>query len=136
MLKISRAYVSVGKCFRASPHIVWDLVTDTAKWSQWGPSIKAVRCSERLIRKGSAGQVLTAVGLWLPFVVSEYDHLRYWRWKVAAINATGHRVHVTETGECRLWFDVPVVAAPYLLVCRIALQRIARLLHTAKLING
>jgi hypothetical protein len=136
MLKISRANVSVGHCFRVPPHIVWDLLTDTHSWSQWGPSVKAVRCVERYIHKGSAGRVLTVFGLWLPFVVTEYEHLRYWRWKVAAVNATGHRIQASEKGTCRLWFDVPLAATPYTLICQIALKRIARLLDSANLINS
>jgi hypothetical protein len=124
MVKISKAQISVGKMFLASTQTIWELMTDTTQWPRWGPTVKAVRSSERYIRKGSKGQVLTAVGIWLPFVITEYEHKCRWRWKVASIRATGHRVQPADAGGCYLWFDVPVVAAPYLIICRMALNRI------------
>lgn len=128
MVKISKSHISAGKMFLASPYILWDLITDTTQWPRWGPTVKAVRNSERYIRQGSAGHVLTAVGIWLPFVITEYEHECFWSWKVASIQATGHRVQPTETGGCHLWFEVPIVAAPYLVVCQMALNRIAKVL--------
>jgi len=53
---------------------------------------------------------------------------KFWSWKVAAIKATGHRIQTTETGKCCLWFEVPIIAAPYTLICQMALGRIANLL--------
>jgi uncharacterized protein YndB with AHSA1/START domain len=70
MLKISAQHISVGKAYTSSPHILWELITDTAQWPRWGPTVKAVRTSERYISKGSEGQVQTALGIWLPFVVT------------------------------------------------------------------
>ena len=128
MLKIAKTRIDVGKMFFASHRTIWDLITDTSKWSQWGPTVKAVRCSERYIRQGSRGKVLTAVGLWLPFIITEYEPERFWHWKVASIKATGHRVQPTETGNTYLWFEVPIIAAPYLAICRVALNRIEEIL--------
>jgi len=71
MLKLSKDHISVGKAFTAAPLIVWDLVTDTTQWPRWGPTVKAVRTSQRYISKSSEGQVLTPLGLWLPFVVTD-----------------------------------------------------------------
>ena len=124
MLKISKTHINVGKMFLASPDTIWDLITDTTQWPKWGPTVKAVRNSERYIHKGSQGQVLTAVGLWLPFVITEYEHISFWSWKVASVSATGHRLKPTNTGGCHLWFEVPIIAAPYLVVCQIALNRL------------
>jgi len=128
MLKISSTRISVGKLYHSSPPLVWELITDTAQWPRWGPTIKRVRFPERFIRKGSSGQVLTALGIWLPFAIDEYEHASFWSWKVAAIKATGHRLQASETGGCYLWFEVPMVAAPYALVCQMALGRIENLL--------
>ena len=128
MIKITANRVSVGKFYRASPLLVWDLITDTTQWPRWGPTVKRVQFPERFIRKGSSGQVLTAFGIWLPFVIDEYEHASFWSWKVATIKATGHRVQASETGGCYLWFEVPMVAAPYALVCQMALGRIKSLL--------
>jgi len=128
MIKITANRVSVGRFYRASPLRVWDLITDTTQWPRWGPTVKRVRFPDRYIRKGSSGQVLTAFGVWLPFNIDEYEHAGFWSWKVAAIKATGHRVQASETGGCSLWFEVPMVAAPYAMVCQMALGRIKRLL--------
>ncbi|MBW2412068.1 MAG: SRPBCC family protein [Deltaproteobacteria bacterium] len=125
MLKISKKYISVGKTFSASPDILWDLITDTTQWSRWGPTVRAVRTSERYISKGSKGQVLTVLGIWLPFVVSEYEHECFWNWKVGSIRATGHRLQPAEAGGAILWFEVPVIAFPYIAICWMALNRIA-----------
>ena len=128
MIKISATRISIGKFYSASPLLVWDLITDTAQWPRWGPTVKRVQLPERFIRKGSSGRVLTAFGIWLPFVIVEYEHACFWSWKVATIKATGHRIQAIETGGCYLWFEVPMMAAPYALVCRMALGRIENLL--------
>jgi hypothetical protein len=125
MLKISKKFISVGKTFSASPDILWDLITDTSQWPRWGPTVKAVRTSERYISKGSEGQVLTALGIWLPFVVTDYEPECFWNWKVASVRATGHRLQSVKAGGAILWFEVPVIAFPYIAICRMALTRIA-----------
>ena len=125
MLKLYKDHISVGKAFTAAPLIVWDLVTDTTQWPRWGPTVKAVRTSQRYISKSSEGQVLTPLGFWLPFVVTDYQHLCFWDWKVASLRATGHRLQSTDAGGAILWFEVPLIAIPYLAVCRMALSRIA-----------
>jgi hypothetical protein len=68
--------------------------------------------------------VQTAVGIWLPFRVTGYVDGEYWAWKVGGIPATGHRVTPALDGRCRLSFEVPMLAAPYLAVCRAAIGRI------------
>ena len=125
MLKISKELISVGKTFSASPHMLWNLITDTSQWPRWGPTVKAVRTSKRYISKGSEGQVLTPLGIWLPFVVTDYEHEYFWNWKVASVRATGHRLQIADAGNATLWFEVPVIAFPYIAICRMALTRIA-----------
>lgn len=106
---------------------VWRILTDTRQWPTWGPSIRAVDCPDRHIRAGSRGRVRTAGGIWLRFRVTAFVPGRYWAWRVAGVPATGHRVEPTGERACRLSFEVPVPAAPYLLVCRVACRRIAAL---------
>lgn len=125
MLRISKKLISVGKRFSASRDMLWNLITDTTQWPRWGPTVKAVRTSERCIRKGSEGHVLTPLGIWLPFIVTDYEHECFWNWKVASVRATGHRLQLTDTGGVILWFEVPLIAFPYLAICRMALTRIA-----------
>jgi len=128
VIKITATRVSVGRHYPAVPLSVWDLITDTVKWPQWGPTVKKVQCSERYIRNGSEGRVLTAFGVWLPFVITEYEHGSFWNWSVASVKATGHRIQAANNGGCYLWFEVPIIAAPYTLVCHMALGRIKDLL--------
>ena len=128
MLKITAAQVSVGDRYQFSPLVLWDIITDTEKWPRWGPTVKQVRLPERIIHQGSKGKVLTSLNIWLPFEILEYEHPRYWTWKVASVKATGHRIQALDDKACILWFDVPLMAAPYTLVCRMALARIGKLL--------
>ena len=128
MIKISANRLSVGKFYHASPLLVWELITDTAQWPRWGPTVKRVRFPERFIYKDSRGHVLTVFGIWLPFVVVEYEDASFWSWKVSSVKATGHRIQAIETGGCFLWFEMPMIASPYALVCKLALGRIEKLL--------
>ncbi len=128
MIKISATHICPGKFYSTSSRIVWDIITDTAKWPRWGPTVKDVHLPERFIRNGSEGRVLTLFGIWAPFLIDKFEEGRFWSWKVASINATGHRIQAVD-GGCNLWFDVPIIAAPYALVCQIALNRIQKLLH-------
>ena len=129
MVKVSVTQLSVGKRFSVSPPIVWDLITDTAKWPQWGPTVKNVEFPDRYIYRGAAGRVLTAFHFWLPFEITEFEAARFWSWKVAAVKATGHRILAIDDRSCELWFDVPIVAAPYGLICQLALTKIDNLLN-------
>lgn len=117
--------VTVARVVDAPPEAVWDLLIDTRRWPEWGPSITGVECADRRIEEGSTGRVRTIGGLWIPFEVTACE--RYgWTWRVAGIPATGHRVEPLTEG-CRVAFEVPVLATPYVPVCRIALSRIAAL---------
>lgn len=128
VIRISSNRISIGRLYNASPSSVWNVITDTVQWPRWGPTVKRVELAERFIRAGSKGRVLTAIGVWLPFVIVEYEHARFWSWKVASVKATGHRIQTTDTEDCSLWFDMPLIAAPYSLICRMALDRIENLL--------
>lgn len=103
---------------------VWTILTDTRAWPDWGPSVRAVECEERFIEANSRGRVRTAVGIRLAFEVTGFVPGAYWAWRVAGIRATGHRVTPLDDQRCRLSFEVPKLAAPYLAVCRVAIGRI------------
>ena len=138
---------SVSRRIAASAEDVWALLTDTAKWPVWGPSITGVEpagggipaepasapaagpgtdpASGRLVR-GSRGRVRTVLGPALPYTVTAFEPGRYWAWSVAGIPATGHRV-VPQDGGCLVTFTVPWWAPFYLPVCALALRRLERL---------
>ncbi|MBR9986713.1 MAG: SRPBCC family protein [Desulfosarcina sp.] len=124
--------LSFSKLLDVPSASVWRLVTDTRTWHRWGPSVRAVVCTERFIRAGSSGRIRTPVGIWVPFVVQCFESESYWDWRVAGVPATGHRVESVGPDRCRLTFTVPVWALGYGLVCRLALMRIDRLVMQAK----
>lgn len=120
--------VAFAKVLNTSAVRVWDLITDTQTWSKWGPSIRAVDTQERFIRRGSTGRIRTIIGMWLPFTITTYEPQQYWDWRVGGIQATGHRLEPWGPKHCRVSFIVPVWGVSYGIVCRIALNRIDRLL--------
>lgn len=130
MLTLRFPYIEVSGVIQAPCRVIWDVLTDTSRWVEWGPSVVAVECADRFIQPGSRGRVRTALGLWAPFAVTEMDDGRYWSWEVFGVRATGHRVGSVGENVCRLVFEVPIFAAPYIIVCRIALHRIARILKS------
>ena len=114
---------------RAPGAAAWELLTDTRRWTEWGPSISGVECTERFIGPGTIGWVRTVIGLRLPFRITEFEPGRRWCWAVAGIPATGHRVEPLAPDRCRVVFEVPLPAAPYLAVCRLAALRIRSILE-------
>lgn len=120
--------IEFAKVFNTAAETVWELITDTCTWPKWGPSIRAVDAGERYIRLGSTGLILTYPGIWLPFTITMFEPERFWAWRVKGMRATGHRLVAIGTDKSRLGFTVPPWAFPYGVVCRIALNRIERLL--------
>lgn len=121
--------METGVEIQAPASAAWELLTDTSRWPQWGPSLSRVDSAERYIRAGSTGRVQTIIGAWLPFRITEFVAGRRWVWEVAGIPATGHRVDPLGSHRCRVVFEVPAIAAPYVAVCRLAAERIKRILE-------
>ena len=117
----------------APARVAWRLLIDTAEWPRWGPSVRAVDAPERLIGPGMRGRVQTTPGLWLPFEITAWEPERAWSWRVAGIEATGHRVEPLGPDRCRVSFLVPRWAPLYRPVCTSALRKIA---ERAKATNG
>jgi len=117
--------VVVEREIAADREAVWSILVDTDRWPQWGPSVSGVRATERVIERGTTGEVQVAGGPWVHFEVTACENHR-WTWRVAKIPATGHRVE-TAPGGCRAGFEIPIVAAGYAVVCERALRRIERL---------
>lgn len=121
-----RRRLLVERTVEASVDTVWDLLIDTERWPEWGPSVRAVEAADRRIRRGTTGRVRTPVGVWVPFEITRFEEYR-WGWTVARIPATGHRVDPLGADSCRVAFELPVIAAGYAPVCERALGRIDRL---------
>lgn len=105
----------------------WELLTDTHAWPTWGPSVRAVDLPARWIAAGARGRVQTAIGVWLPFEITDWDEGRVWAWRVGGVPATSHRVEALGPSRCRVGFAVPVWAPFYLPVCALALRRLQTL---------
>lgn len=118
-----RRTIDVDRIIDVPAEVVWDLLVDTRRWPEWGPSITDVECDDRRIRTGSTGRVQLGGGVWVPFEITYREAYR-WTWEVAGIPATGHRVE-PHNGSCRAVFEVPLLAAGYAPVCWLALSRIA-----------
>ena len=126
----------VSKDLAVPAESVWDLLTDTESWSEWGPTLAEVECDERRIGPDSEGRVRPVYGPWLPFEIEGFRHGQEWSWRVAGLPATRHRVSATGPDRCRVEFGVPVPAAPYLAVCRQALERIAERFESTGAAHG
>ncbi|MFP4071837.1 MAG: SRPBCC family protein [Desulfovibrionales bacterium] len=111
----------------ADADVVWTVLTDTRLWPIWGPSVRDVETAQHIIGPGSSGRVKTVFGFWVPFEVTAFEPKSFWSWKVAGIQATGHRVRHLAPGVTELEFSVPFWAAPYLAICALAARRIGRL---------
>jgi len=116
----------VARDVDASPDAAWKLLTDTERWPEWGPSVRAVESSSRVIDGETTGRVQVPGGLWLPFEVTSCVDRR-WTWRVARIPATGHFVE-ERPGGCRVGFELAILASGYAPVCARALGHIEELL--------
>ncbi|TKX72026.1 MULTISPECIES: polyketide cyclase [Halorubrum] len=123
------ATLAVGRDVDAPPEPTARALRDTRRWPDWSPSVRGVESADRYVETGTTGRVRVA-GVWVPFRVTTATRLR-WDWAVARIPATGHRVdrYPEDTGQCRAVIEVPLIAAPYVPVCRRALDRFAALVE-------
>ena len=130
MIQFTDGRVRVGRNYEHAPAVLWELITDTAQWPIWGPTVKAVECATRFIDQNTRGRVRTSAGIWLPFEINRFEPGCFWDWRVGGVNATGHRIQTIGADDRSvLWFEMPVYATPYIIVCQVALQRINKLLH-------
>lgn len=131
MIAFGDGRIEIRREIAATHQQLWEIITDTEKWSRWGPSVVDVDCVMQQITAGSRGRVKTVFGVWLPFVVTKYSEPYYWRWKIGAVEATGHRLTKIADNKCLLAFDMPWWAMFYLPVCYLALRRIEDLCRSA-----
>lgn len=121
--------LSTSRVVSAPVTVVWDLLVDVRHWPDWGPSVRSavVDGGADRITDGATGTVTTAVGVRVPFTITEFVDRERWSWNVLGLPATGHLVRPLGPSRSEVAFEVPWPAAPYLTVCRIALGRIAEL---------
>ena len=117
--------VHISRTIDAPAADAWTVLVDLDRWPEWGPSVRSATLDNPPMELGSRGTVTTSVGVALPFEVTEFEPGRCWSWKVAGVPATDHSVEPIGTARCRVTFGVPTITWPYLIICRIALGRIA-----------
>ena len=127
LLRLAFPYIEAGLIISAPAGVVWNLLVDTSRWAEWGPSVRSVECSDPVLAPLSSGRVKTALGFALPFAVTHFEQGRVWSWSVCGIPATTHSVEGLGKDRCRLLFGVPMPAFLYLFICLIAIRRIAAL---------
>jgi len=118
--------LTVDRYVDAPPEVVWDILVDLEAWPKWGPSVAGATADGGVFSAGARGNVRTAVGVSLPFTVTDFEPGRRWAWAVAGVAATTHEVTAEGSG-CRVRFGVPWWATAYLPVCAVAVGRIERL---------
>ena len=120
----------VSRVVDAPADDAWELLIDTERWPEWGPSVRAVDSSQRVIDGETSGRVKLPGGIWLPFEITSCVDRR-WTWEVARVPATGH--FVEDRGEgCRVGFELSVLAGGYAPVCARALGKIEGLLTSSE----
>lgn len=123
----SRPSLTVRRRVAAPASAAWDALADTTQWPRWGPSVRGVECEEDTVRPGLTGWVRTPVGVRLPFTITTVEPGRAWSWQIGPVPATEHHVASEGDASCTVSMAVPWWAAPYALVCRVALRRLERL---------
>jgi uncharacterized protein YndB with AHSA1/START domain len=118
--------LTVSRHIDAPAEVVWEVLVDLQAWPQWGPSVVGASVDGDGVSLGARGHVQTAVGITLPFTITEFEPGRRWAWAVAGVPATEHLVEPDGTG-CRASMSVPWWAPGYLAICAIALARIDRM---------
>lgn len=118
----------------APAEVVWRVFVDPTRWSEWGPSVRSAELDggAKVLDLGVTGAVTTPVGARLRFEITAFEPVDggrggAWSWKVAGVPATDHTVEPLDGSRCRAGFGAPLVVAPYLAICRVALVRIDHL---------
>ncbi|WP_418282730.1 SRPBCC family protein [Halorubrum sp. DTA98] len=121
--------LDVSRDVAVGADVAAEALRDTRTWTAWSPTVTGVESDDRYVREGTTGRVRVA-GVWVPFRVTDFNGRR-WAWDVARIPATGHRVeaYAGSDDRCRVVIEVPLVAAGYVPVCELALDRFARLVE-------
>ncbi|MFB6299818.1 MAG: SRPBCC family protein [Halobacteriales archaeon] len=127
--------MDVIRRIEASREAVWQILTDTRRWPDWGPSVRAVESSDTRIETGTTGRLRTIGGLRVRFHITTCADYR-WTWRVARIPATGHRVERLDPDTCRGVFEVSLLAAGYVPVCKRALSSIESLATAGSSTHG
>lgn len=132
LLRLVFPYIEAGLMISSPSQAVWNLLVDTSRWAEWGPSLRGVECSDHILTPLSSGRIKTVLGFSVPFAVTHFEQGKAWSWRVFGVPATTHSVESLGKNRCRLRFGVPIPAFPYLFICLIAIRRIAGLTEAVR----
>lgn len=127
MITFKNGHISTSEVIAADAERVWNIIIDTQLWPKWGPSVSAVECADRFITAKSKGRLQTALGIWVPFTITDFEDHHFWSWHIGRIEATGHRVSRHRENQSIVSFTMPWWSTPYLIICTKALDHIKKL---------
>ena len=127
MITFKNGQTSTSALIAADVECVWSIITDTQLWPKWGPSVSAVECVDRFITAESSGRLQTALGIWVPFTITDFEDHHFWSWRIGKIEATGHRVRRHHDNHSIVSFSMPWWSTPYLIICTKALGHIKKI---------
>jgi hypothetical protein len=132
LLRVAFPYIEIGLILGGDSYTVWNILVDTSRWAEWGPSILAVECSDRFLTTHSKGRIKTVLGFSVPFAVTRFQQGKSWSWTILRVPVTTHTVESLGASRSRLVFGVLLPVFPYLLICLIAIRRIAELIESGR----
>ncbi len=115
--------IEVSRVIDTPVERAWEILTDTERWPDWGPTVTAVHADRRFIRTGTTGEIQVLDGPWISFRITGCEEYR-WTWDVADVPATGHRVESVAGERSRVVFELHPLAAGYVPVCSRALSNV------------
>ena len=83
-IELREGKVVIWRVIEAPIERAWELLIELEQWPKWGPSVTGMRTSagegSRWLSRGLKGEVQLAGLVWAPFVVTDFEPLRRWRW--------------------------------------------------------
>jgi uncharacterized protein YndB with AHSA1/START domain len=125
-VRLTKRTVEVSRTIEAPAPLLWELLTRTRYWPEWGPTVAAVE-GPASIAAGTNGRLRTPVGLWLDFEITDFDEGRFWAWRVAKVGATTHRIQPEGEGRSTVTFAAPWFGAPYAGILWLGLRKLDEL---------
>lgn len=117
--------ICICRTIQASPTDTWKLLTQVQHWPEWGPLLTDVDYSCSKIEEATRGHLQLMNLVWVPFRIDDVEEY-YWTWTVYDTTppADGHRIEPLGDEQCRVIFELPIWAGPYIPVCWWALRSI------------
>lgn len=122
--------ITVRRRVEAPADVVWEVLTDTERWPDWGPPVTDVDYPDGEIVPDTTGDVEALGVLDVPFRIEDVDD-EVWTWTAWGRTppADGHRVEPIGDDACRVTLELPLWAPWYVPLCVVALRNVAGLVE-------